>query len=128
MLVEVAKKGDIGPGGMKAVEAGGVEVVLCRYKGKYYAFERRCGHMNAPLDRGTLTGYILTCPMHCVQFDVTTGEALSGPVPHDFGGEVPSESMSKFFVRIGKLMSEIRTCNIKTYRVEVDGDSIRVEI
>ncbi|MFQ5442863.1 MAG: Rieske (2Fe-2S) protein [Thermodesulfobacteriota bacterium] len=128
MLVEVAKRGDIAPGGMKAVEAGGVEIILCRYEGKFYAFDRRCGHMSAPLDRGTLTGYILTCPMHCAQFDITSGEALSGPVPHDFGGEVPPEGMGKFFRRIGRLMSEIKTCNIKTYRVTADGDSIKVDL
>jgi nitrite reductase/ring-hydroxylating ferredoxin subunit len=32
--------------------------------------------MNGPLDMGALDGTDLACPMHRVQFDVTTGEAL----------------------------------------------------
>ena len=84
---------EIAPGGMKAVELEGNEIVVCNCGGKYYAVQRRCGHMNAPLDMGTLDGTYLTCAMHCAQFDVTTGESLSGPVPEDFGGEVPPPLM-----------------------------------
>lgn len=128
MFVEVAKMDDIAPGGMKAVEVQGKEIVLCNYDGTIYAVDRRCGHMNAPLDFGTLEGYILTCPMHNAQFDITTGEALSGPVPHDFGNEPLPEGIAKFMQNIGMLMSHVRTCDIKTYPVRVEGDSINVEI
>jgi nitrite reductase/ring-hydroxylating ferredoxin subunit len=74
---------------MKAMELDGNEIVICNNGGKYYAIQRRCGHMNAPLDMGTLDGIYLTCPMHCAQFDITNGEALSGPVPSDIGHEIP---------------------------------------
>ena len=74
MLVEVAKNGEIAPGGMKYVNVGDREVVVCNCDGRYYAVDRRCGHMNGPLEMGTLDGTILTCPMHHVQFDVTTGQ------------------------------------------------------
>ena len=74
---------EIAPGGMKCVEVAGQEVVVCNCGGAFYAFQRRCGHMNAPLEMGTLDGTILTCPMHCAQFEVTTGKALAGPVPRD---------------------------------------------
>jgi nitrite reductase/ring-hydroxylating ferredoxin subunit len=73
-FVEVIKVIEIAPGGMKAVEIEGHEVVVCNAGGKFYAIQRRCGHMNAPLDKGTLDGIILTCPMHCAQFDIITGE------------------------------------------------------
>ena len=43
--------------------------------------------MNAPLEQGALVGTILTCPLHHVQFDVTTGEALADPIDHDLGDE-----------------------------------------
>jgi nitrite reductase/ring-hydroxylating ferredoxin subunit len=72
---------DIAPGGMKAVKLDGREVVVCNCGGSFYAVGRACGHANARLERGTLDGTILTCPLHYAQFDVTTGEALCGAVP-----------------------------------------------
>jgi len=128
MLVEVAKVNEIVPGGLKAVEANGEEIVLCNDEGKIYAISRRCGHMNAPLDLGTLEGYVLTCPMHHAQFDITSGEALSGPVPADLGDEVIPESIGKYMQYIGMLMTHIKTCNIKTYSVRINGDSIKIDV
>ncbi len=128
MYVEVAKIDEIAPGGMKAYEVNGKEIVLCNYEGKIYAINRRCGHMNAPLEMGTLEGYILTCPMHHSQFDIRTGEALSGPVPRDFGDEPFPESLQRFFQYLGILMSEIKTYDIETYNVRIEGDSVTVEI
>jgi nitrite reductase/ring-hydroxylating ferredoxin subunit len=72
---------------MKNVVLNGHEIVICNCGGTYYAIQRRCGHMNAPLEMGTLDGKFVTCGMHCAQFDVTTGQALSGPVPEDLGNE-----------------------------------------
>jgi nitrite reductase/ring-hydroxylating ferredoxin subunit len=128
MLVEAAKLNEIVPGGLKAVELSGEEIVLCNYEGKIYAISRRCGHMNAPLDLGALEGYILTCPMHHAQFDITTGEALSGPVPPNLGDEVIPEGIGKYMQYVGMLMSHIKTCNIKTYPVKIDKDLIKVEV
>lgn len=128
MFIEVAKLDEIAPGGMKSVEANGKEIVLCNYEGKIYAIGRRCGHMNAPLDMGTLEGYILTCPMHHSQFDITTGEALSEPVPAELGDEILPERMVKYLQYIGTLMSHVRTCGVKTYQVEVHGESISVAV
>ncbi|MFQ5427948.1 MAG: Rieske (2Fe-2S) protein [Thermodesulfobacteriota bacterium] len=129
MFVEVAKKDEIAPGGMKGYALEGMEVVLCNDGGKFYALQNRCGHMSAPLDKGTLVGYILTCPMHCAQFDITSGAALSGPVPHNpaQGQELP-EGLAAFFMRIGSLMADIKTCNIKTFKVRVEGKSILVDL
>ncbi len=128
MLVEVAKVNEIAPGGLKAVEVNGREIVVCNDDGKIYAIDRRCGHMNAPLDLGTLEGYILTCPMHHAQFDITSGEALSGPVPPNLGDEAIPEGIGKYLQHVGLLMSHIKTCEIKTYSVKIDGDSIKIEV
>ena len=81
MLVKAADEKDVLPGGMKAVTLGGVELALCNCGGKFYAVSRACGHAHARLERGALTGWVLTCPLHYAQFDIRTGEALSGPVP-----------------------------------------------
>jgi nitrite reductase/ring-hydroxylating ferredoxin subunit len=128
MLVEVSKIGEIAPGGLKAVEVNGEEIVLCNDDGKIYAVGRRCGHMSAPLDLGTLEGYILTCPMHHAQFDITSGEALSGPVPADLGNEPIPEGIGQYLQSVGMLMSHIKTCNVKRYPVKIDNDLIKVEV
>lgn len=81
MLIKAPETSEIAPGGMKAVTLNGHELVLCNYDGTFYAVERACGHAGARLERGALTGWILTCPLHYAQFDIRTGEALSGPAP-----------------------------------------------
>ncbi len=128
MLVEVAKAGEIAPGGMKCVKAGKREVVVCHAPGgRYYAMARRCGHMNAPLEMGTLDGTIVTCPMHHVQFDVTTGEALNWPIP-EYIAEPLHARWQHYMNHLGYLMQHIGVCDIATFRVETDGESIHVEI
>ena len=39
----------------------------------------RCGHMNALLSMGNLTGNLVTCPFHGARFDVATGKKVSEP-------------------------------------------------
>jgi nitrite reductase/ring-hydroxylating ferredoxin subunit len=80
-FVRAIKAAEISPGEMKAVELNGREIVVCNGGGHFYAVDRRCGHVNSPLEMGTLDGTILTCAMHCPQFDVATREALSLPMP-----------------------------------------------
>jgi len=128
MLIEVAKVNEIAPGGLKAVEVNGEEIVLCNDAGRLYAVSRRCGHMNAPLDLGTLEGYILTCPMHHAQFDITSGKALSGSVPASLGDEVIPEGIGKYLQYVGMLMSHIKTCDIKSYSVKVEENTVKIEI
>ena len=124
----VLKITDIAPSGMKAVEIDGEEIVICNCAGQFHAVARRCGHMNAPLEMGTLDGVILTCAMHCAQFDVTTGEALSGPVPHDFGDEVPPAHIAAYLHNIGLLMKPTRTESIRTFVTKVESDQVWVAI
>lgn len=128
MFIQAAKTSEIASGGIKAVELEGKEIIICNYNGVFYALDRRCGHMNAPLDMGTLEGYILTCPMHDAQFDITTGKALSGPVPEDLGNAPLPDRVIKFFQYIGSLMAKIKTCNINTYPIRIDGDIINIEL
>jgi len=128
MFTKVAKVSEIALGGMKAVALNGKEIVLCNFDGKIYAMEKRCGHMNAPLNLGTLEGYVITCPMHHVQFDVTTGEALSLPIPHYFGKEPMPDKVDEFFKYGGELSKHIKVRNLKTYPVKIDEDSIKLDI
>jgi len=76
----VGKTGDLAPGEMKFVAVDGERVVLANVEGARYALRDMCGHRNAPLSRGKLTGCLIECPLHFAQFDVRTGELVDGPV------------------------------------------------
>lgn len=128
MLVEVAKTGDIAPGGLIAVEVEKIEIVIGNLDDRFYAVSRRCGHMNAPMELGTLTGYIMTCPLHNVQFDITTGEVLSPPIPHDFGDGVMPDKLEDYFRHVELITRHIKCCDIKPYPVKIDGSAIKVDI
>jgi nitrite reductase/ring-hydroxylating ferredoxin subunit len=119
---------EITPGGMKTVAVDGHEIVICNCGGSYYAIERRCGHMNAPLELGTLDGKVVTCPMHCAQFDVTTGEALSGPVSSDIGHETPPPRLGEYLQNIGMLMKHVRTESIRTYATKLQAGWVQIAL
>lgn len=57
----------------------GVEVLLCRVDGRYYAVAGRCPHAGQPLSGGRLRGYRLGCPLHGASFDVRDGRCLAAP-------------------------------------------------
>jgi nitrite reductase/ring-hydroxylating ferredoxin subunit len=113
---------------MKAVELDGSELVVCNCGGVYYAVQRRCGHMNAPLELGTLDGTYLTCPMHCAQFDVSNGEALSGPVPADLGHEALPPMLGAYMQNIGMLMAHVRTESMRAYRTRLVAGWVEVAL
>ena len=119
---------DLAPGGMKVVQVEGREIVVGNDGGRFYAVERRCGHMNAPLEMGTLVGTVLTCPMHCAQFDIATGEALAGPVPHDPGNEPAPPKIGRLLANVGMLMEHIPTQAIRTYPTKVDSGKVWIAL
>ncbi len=82
-FIPVAKLGDIPEGGMACVAVDGRRVVLAHVEGRFYAVSDICGHRNAPLSRGRLTGHIVECPLHFAQFDVRSGRLVDGPVSAD---------------------------------------------
>jgi len=127
-FVQALRTADLAPGGMKAVDVNGREVVICNRGGTFHAIDRRCGHMNAPLEMGTLDGDIVTCPMHCAQFDIMTGEALSGPVPGDSGDEVPPPRIAALLRNVALLMQHVRTEPIATFEVKTESGWVWVAL
>jgi nitrite reductase/ring-hydroxylating ferredoxin subunit len=63
-FIEVGKVSEISDGKMKHIEVDGEEVLIANVGGKFYAISDRCGHMNALLSMGNLTGNTVTCPFH----------------------------------------------------------------
>jgi len=125
-FVRAIRTDEIAPGGMKTVEIDRQEIVICNCDGAFYAIQRRCGHMNAALELGTLDGQYATCGMHCAQFDVTTGKALSGPVPMDLGAESLPPRVAAFLQHAAEQMQHIRTESIRTYETKVEAGWVYV--
>ena len=127
--VEVAKVNEIPEETMKHIEVNGKEVLIANVGGKFYAISDRCGHMNALLSMGNLTGSTVTCPFHGSKFDVKTGKKLSEPIwtPSQEMEPLP-QSWQKFFENVGQLMAHIKTYDELSYEIKIDGDSIKIEI
>jgi nitrite reductase/ring-hydroxylating ferredoxin subunit len=128
MWVEAAKVSDIAPGGMKFAKVAGKDVTLCNCAGEYFAVGRRCGHMNAPLDQGSLDGYVLTCPLHFGQFDVRDGTVLAYPVDVYLGAEPLLPDARRVLDVSARLMTKIRVYDLATWPVRVAGDAIEVDV
>ena len=128
-FVEVAKVNEIPDGKMKHVEVDGKEVLVANIGGKFYAISDRCGHMNALLSMGNLTGNTVTCPFHGAKFDVITGKKLTEPIltPSQEMEPLP-QSWQKFFENVGQLMAHIKTYDQTTYETRLDGDRIKIKI
>jgi nitrite reductase/ring-hydroxylating ferredoxin subunit len=127
MMTKVAKADELHDGGLMLVNASGREVVLGRSGDKFFAVDRRCGHMNAPLEFGTLKGQILTCPMHSAQFDMTTGMVLIESVPappHRARADTSMDAVPKY---IDFLMNHVETRDIKAYPVKVENGEVWID-
>lgn len=122
--IDVAELAD---GGMRAVTLEGHELVVCR-SGTFFAIDRRCGHMNAPLELGTLDGTIVTCPMHCAQFELGTGAVSCGPMPHAVGSPPPSVRAAQLQHDLLQMIAGVRTLPIRRYETKVEGGAVWVQL
>ncbi len=96
----VARVGEIQPGELRYVEAGGKGICLANVDGEIVALDNACTHEQASLSDGAITRDRIECPLHGGAFDARSGEPLSYPAVFP----------------------------VKTYRVEIDEDEIRVGI
>ncbi|MEK6775677.1 MAG: Rieske 2Fe-2S domain-containing protein [bacterium] len=127
MKIQAARTGEILPGGLKAVRHGQERILLCNVDGNYYAVSEQCGHMKVSMTAASLYRHILTCPLHKAQFDVTTGRALSGPVPPPPWRPQPKATSD--YMRYEEMeMVKIPTRDLKVYPVSMEGDLILIEV
>jgi nitrite reductase/ring-hydroxylating ferredoxin subunit len=96
----VASTSDVPPGEMMAVEVGDKTVVVANIDGEFVCFSNDCTHRQGPLSDGLLQGDVVECPFHGGQFNARTGEVVAAP---------PDEPLP-------------------TYKVQVDGDDVSVEV
>ncbi len=98
-LVKVAKLGEIGPGQRKVVTVNGAEIIIFNLDGELYAMSNVCPHKGYPLTYGPVFEDTIMCPNHGYMFNVKTGHCLTKS-----------------------------SYPIKTYKVKVDGSSIKIEL
>ena len=96
----VAKTSDIPIGQLKPVMVEGKALLVCHTADGFYAIDDTCTHDDGPLADGWLDGDAIECPRHGARFDVKTGKVLCLPAA------VP----------------------IKSYPVQIEGESIKVSV
>lgn len=94
----VISSGEIALGAMKSVDLHGVAVAIANVGGAFYAISDACPHAGCSLSHGSLQGSVVTCPNDGSQFDLASGHVLTGP-------------------------AKVR---VRTYRVQVRGDELRI--
>ena len=70
---------ELGPGEMRRVTFGDLDVLLANTTSGILAIDDRCPHMSAPLSLGQLDGCLVDCPLHSGQFDLSTGRPTRMP-------------------------------------------------
>jgi nitrite reductase/ring-hydroxylating ferredoxin subunit/uncharacterized membrane protein len=77
-FVSVGAPGDFPDGEMRAVDAGGLRVLIVRRNGRLCAISDVCSHAGGPLHEGTLEGDTVVCPWHASRFRLD-GHVEGGP-------------------------------------------------
>lgn len=76
--IEVGSLDDIPPAGARVVRTPlGNLAVFRTIDDKVYALKDACPHRGGPLSQGMVYGARVQCPMHGVQIDLETGEAVT---------------------------------------------------
>lgn len=97
------KKSDIQPDKAKSYQIGENKVVICNVNGEYFAIDDVCSHDDGELVSGEgqlVENCQIECPRHGARFDITTGSATKMPA----------------------------IAPIKTYKINISGDEIEVEV
>ncbi len=72
----------LGEGEMKAVDVGGVPVLIARRGGDLFALSNTCVHRGGQLDQGELQGDCVKCPLHGSVFRLEDGSVEQGPAAY----------------------------------------------
>jgi len=98
-LVKVAEKKDLPAGSVKAVDFNGKRIALFNVNSQYYAIDDVCTHEGGTLSEGEVEGTVVACPWHGATFNITNGAVLSEPASE----------------------------GVKSYKVHLEGEDIKIE-
>jgi nitrite reductase/ring-hydroxylating ferredoxin subunit len=80
-MLKIAEISQVPPGTGRVVHVGRKVIALFNINGVFYALDNVCTHRGGPLGEGKVHGTVVTCPWHGNQFDVTTGQVVTGTLP-----------------------------------------------
>lgn len=97
--VLAGKVSDISEGAAIIFEHENKKIAIFKSGGKFYAIDNTCPHRGGPLAEGHLENLEVTCPWHAWTFNLADGVCTTVP-----------------------------GARVKTYRVKIDGDALKVDI
>jgi len=59
--------------GMRAIAVGRQRIVVAKLKGRLFAFDAFCPHVQGPMVQAEIDGAIISCPLHAWRFDLENG-------------------------------------------------------
>jgi nitrite reductase/ring-hydroxylating ferredoxin subunit len=98
-FVRAIRKDEVPVGMIRELQLDGTVIALANVDGKIFAVNNVCLHRGGPLGQGELRDKTVTCPWHGWEYDVTTGKVVMNPA-----------------------------VGIQTYKVEIRGDDVYVEL
>ena len=78
-FVTIAALEDVPPGQVRLATHGRLRLALVRIGDQVFALDAACSHSGAPLTKGRVEGFMLSCPLHGSRFDVRSGRPENPP-------------------------------------------------
>jgi nitrite reductase (NADH) small subunit len=72
----VAKQSEIKENSGREIEINNTRIALFYANGRYYAIEALCRHQDGSLAPGKIDGEVVECPLHSWHYNIKTGELL----------------------------------------------------
>ena len=83
--IVVADTGELAPGQMKPVTAGGRRLLLVFTGGEYFVVDELCSHEDYSLAYGCIKDGKIKCSLHGIHFDLATGKPREEPATEPIG-------------------------------------------
>ena len=98
--IEAANSADLSEDTVCRFDYGSKTFAIYNSEGEYFATDGFCTHEQQHLEDGLVMDGIIECPLHMGQFDIETGEALSGPVCLDLKTYEVKNENGKIFIKL----------------------------
>lgn len=98
--IKLAKIADVPDGEIRPFAAGSKKIAVARRGSDFFAIDDACTHAQCSLGEGSLVDGEVECPCHGSKFDIATGAVRFLPA----------------------------TVPVKTYKVQIEGEDISVEL
>lgn len=81
--VDAVGENALGEGEHVVVDVDGIDILVFKIDGQFYAIEDACSHDGAPIADGLIDGDQIICPRHGARFCIKTGAVTAPPAYED---------------------------------------------